>query len=61
MNAGTRYLMDSIVGLMMEVATLRTNNETQALRIAELEKPVPEDGGHDAPTATFDVHGQATP
>ncbi len=64
MNAGTKYLMDSIAGLVMEVATLRTQNEAYAAQIAELSRPVPEDGGHDlgpSPTATFDEHGQATP
>ncbi len=38
MNAGTKYLFDSLMGLMMEVANLRNINEQQAARIAELEK-----------------------
>ncbi len=38
MNAGTKYLMDSVAGLVMEVATLRTQNEAKDARIAELEK-----------------------
>ncbi len=38
MNAGTKYLLDSLMGLMMEVANLRTLNEQKDGRIAELEK-----------------------
>ena len=64
MNAGMKYLMDSIVGLMMEVANLRTIVELRDARIAELSQPVPEDGGHQglSPTATVGLTGiQETP
>ncbi len=62
MNAGTKYLMDSIAGLVIEVATLRTMVEEKDARIAELSRPVPEDGGFDGSgTPTADEHGQATP
>ncbi len=42
MNAGTKYLFDSLMGLMMEVANLRTLVEQKDARIAELEKPKPD-------------------
>ncbi len=64
MNAGTKYLMDSVAGLVMEVANLRELLEAANKRIAELSQPVPEDGGHQglSPTATVGLTGiQETP
>lgn len=61
MNAGTKYLMDSIAGLVMEVANLRSQNEQQAQQIAELSKPPAPPAPPIEPEAMAMIHDEHGP
>ena len=70
MNAGTKYLMDSVSGLVMEVANLRTLNEALTSQLEAAKNRAASTLGNAAPVADplappgellYDQHGPSQP
>ena len=63
MNAGTKYLMDSVSGLVMEVANLRTLNEALTSKLEALKANVAPVADTLAPPGEllYDQHGPSQP